>query len=314
MSIAAVGAVKNSRVYDGAAFAVADALANIVDEDGICWPSQAYIAAIARISVKTVQRGLDVLERDGVVRVLVRNPGRGRSNKYRLDVQRFMAASLAAQKARDGAMRRRGGNAEDAEVEAKAAGEAAFGRHRCVDSGKKKGVTGSRQPFGKGDSVSHLPAGKGDTESDQVEKNRTPCPAFQRNMDSVSRLQDTESRPSLDTESYNTSIHINNTDSQVTTSSGDGHRGGSAIVPGSTARPTAPRSLTASELQQLRERLGEAEVRSWIEPCTWDGHVLRAPHAFGRDKIAGEWSFQVRQVLGVHASFGVQARPVSACV
>lgn len=74
------------------------ALAEFADTTGLAWPSQATIAKQTSMSVRTVRRAMQELERLGFIsrRARGRPDGRGRtSDMIQLDLHRDLAANLS---------------------------------------------------------------------------------------------------------------------------------------------------------------------------------------------------------------------------
>jgi DNA-binding transcriptional ArsR family regulator len=98
MSIMLVGnLIEKTGPRDAAQLNVMVALANRADKDGVCWPSIATISFESRMSERSVQRHLKVLERLGWL-VIMRGSGAGRWSRYRLNVDRIMGKELRAEK------------------------------------------------------------------------------------------------------------------------------------------------------------------------------------------------------------------------
>lgn len=60
------------------------ALADFADEQGVCWPSQAVLAAKVRCSVRWVQKMLADLKKDGEIEVKKQGIGRGQNTEYQI--------------------------------------------------------------------------------------------------------------------------------------------------------------------------------------------------------------------------------------
>ncbi len=83
MSIRVMSRVWDISKAEGAKLLILLALADRADEEGICWPSVAYLALKARISERQAQRLLRELEDEEAIRVEKR-AGRGKTNRYRV--------------------------------------------------------------------------------------------------------------------------------------------------------------------------------------------------------------------------------------
>ena len=90
MSIRALDTVFRSQLDDQSDVLILLALADWADDDGACYPSMQAISKKARLSDRTVQKRLSDLEEAGLVTRFVR-VGRGRSNLYRLHLDRIAA-------------------------------------------------------------------------------------------------------------------------------------------------------------------------------------------------------------------------------
>ena len=90
MSIRALDTVFRSKIQDQSDVLILLALADWADDDGACYPSMPAIAKKARLSDRTVQKRVGDLEKAGLVTRMVR-VGRGRSNLYRLHLDRIAA-------------------------------------------------------------------------------------------------------------------------------------------------------------------------------------------------------------------------------
>ncbi len=99
MSIQAITAVIDSRLYKDAEYAVLLALANYADAGGYCYPSYRTLALDSRKGVSTVKRAIaNLLPAKGAsleeaarapLTIERRGGGPGRSNYYRLNVELF---------------------------------------------------------------------------------------------------------------------------------------------------------------------------------------------------------------------------------
>ena len=77
------GVWSESKVKDGA-FVVLLYLADMANDEGVCWPSQAKIATNARMSERNVRRALDDAVAAGELEVQKAKRGRSRFNVYRV--------------------------------------------------------------------------------------------------------------------------------------------------------------------------------------------------------------------------------------
>lgn len=60
------------------------AMADCADDEGVCWPSQAYLAERARITERGAQKIIDSLIQGGEIEMVSPGGGRGRSARYRM--------------------------------------------------------------------------------------------------------------------------------------------------------------------------------------------------------------------------------------
>lgn len=70
--------------YEGKVQMVHLILADHANDDGLCWPNQATIAAKARCSTETVRTSVKRMVADGLVVIEAESNGRGHSHRYRV--------------------------------------------------------------------------------------------------------------------------------------------------------------------------------------------------------------------------------------
>src|SRR5437879_5675909 len=84
MSIILTTRVWKDSPYKGAALVVHLALADHANNEGVCWPSQDFLAVKCRVSDRTVRTTMNQMKRDGYLKVLRRGSNFSGSSKYRL--------------------------------------------------------------------------------------------------------------------------------------------------------------------------------------------------------------------------------------
>ena len=84
MSVRAMSYVWDYSPYSGNSLIVHLALADHCDDQGICWPSQKYLAAKCKISERQIRRIIYQLVTDGFLFVDVRGREGKNNNRYRL--------------------------------------------------------------------------------------------------------------------------------------------------------------------------------------------------------------------------------------
>lgn len=84
MSVKAMSYVWDNSPYNGNALIVHLALADHCDDQGICWPSQKYLAEKCKISERQVRRIIYQMVEDGLLFVEVRAKQGKNNNRYRL--------------------------------------------------------------------------------------------------------------------------------------------------------------------------------------------------------------------------------------
>lgn len=84
MSVKAMSYVWENSPYNGNALIVHLALADHCDDQGICWPSQKYLADKCKISERQVRRIIYQMVEDGLLFVEVRAKQGQNNNRYRL--------------------------------------------------------------------------------------------------------------------------------------------------------------------------------------------------------------------------------------
>ena len=84
MSVKAMTYVWENSPYNGNALIVHLALADHCDDQGICWPSQKYLANKCKVSERQIRRIISQMVLDGFLFVQVRGREGKNNNRYRL--------------------------------------------------------------------------------------------------------------------------------------------------------------------------------------------------------------------------------------
>lgn len=84
MSVKAMTYVWDNSPYNGNALIVHLALADHCDDQGICWPSQKYLANKCKVSERQIRRIISQMVLDGFLFVEVRGREGKNNNRYRL--------------------------------------------------------------------------------------------------------------------------------------------------------------------------------------------------------------------------------------
>ena len=84
MSVKAMTYVWENSPYNGNALIVHLALADHCDDQGICWPSQRYLAEKCKVSERQIRRIIYQMVEDGFLFIEVRGRQGKNNNRYRL--------------------------------------------------------------------------------------------------------------------------------------------------------------------------------------------------------------------------------------